>query len=178
MNNQEKPYNQLVSDLLKSIGDEGRRLFSYPDCELDCSFIGFLESYADLKDVPKDFTVIDIGCCQAFQGDYYKEHKQYIGVDIAVPIEQRLRQDNAEYYDGSGQDFIEKTLPELIDKGLDLNKTIAICSYVPDEKLQQMVADTFPYHRVIYCDDMISEKLPAFEKAKEHKQKKNDDYER
>lgn len=178
MKHQESQYNQLVSDLLKSIGDEGRRLLSYSDCELDCSFIGFLESYIDLKNTPKDFTIIDIGCCQAFQGEYYKDHECYIGVDISTPTEWRLKQDNAEYYKESGQKFIEETLPELVEQGLNLNKTIAVCSYVPDIKLQQMVADAFPYHRVVYCDEIISEKLPAFEKTKEHKQKKTDDYER
>lgn len=58
------------------------------------------------------------------------------------------------------QDFINDELPKLKQNGLDLDKTFAICSYVPGQDVQKMVADTFKYNRVIYCQDIISEKLP------------------
>lgn len=181
-------YRTEPAKVLQSIGrEETERLFSDPELELGLDFIGFLAVYADLKELPKDFTIIDIGCNMAFQGDYFKEHERYIGVDSYQPEEWRLRQDNADYYTEMGQAFIQETLPKLIERGLDLEKTMAICSYVPDKELQQMVAETFPYHRVQYCDDMISEKYPAgFEphklfsekEAKEKPSKENSRFER
>ena len=58
------------------------------------------------------------------------------------------------------QDFINDELPKLKQNGLDLDRTFAICSYVPGQDVQKMVANTFKYNRVIYCQDVISEKLP------------------
>lgn len=43
---------------------------------------------------------------------------------------------------------------------LDLNKIYAICSYVPDEEAQKLVADTFPYAKVVYCDKIIVDRKP------------------
>lgn len=139
---------------------EIQRLFSYEYCELEPDFLGFLNSYYDLQTIPKDFTIIDIGCYQALQGIYFRDHKQYIGVDIDTPTEYMLRQENSEYYCMSGQRFIKNKFSKLLKNGLEIDKTFAICSYVPDEELWKMISETFPYHRIKYCDNMISEKLP------------------
>jgi hypothetical protein len=161
----QKGENPMISDkwykdeyirLCRLYPDEINRLFAYEYCELESGFLGFLHVYAELN-IPKDFTVIDLGCCQSVQASYFGEHAAYIGVDIGVPAEWCFRQDNAIYCHSSIQDFIQGTLPTL---NLDLNKTVAICSYVPDEEAQQMVARTFPYHKVVYCDEIISEILP------------------
>lgn len=154
-------YKNETSRILQSIGsEEVSRLFKDPESELDSSFVGFLHVYVDLESISKDFTIIDFGCNAAFQGHYFKNHKCYIGIDNSQPIEWRLRQDNAKYYLESGQEFISNILPNLIEEGLDLNKTIAICSYVPDKELQNMIAEVFPYHKVVYCDNIISENYP------------------
>ena len=81
-------------------------------------------------------------------------------MDAHQPEEWCLRQDNTDYYTEMGQTFIQETLPKLIEHGLDLERTMAICSYVPDKELQQIVTEVFPYHRVQYCEDMISERYP------------------
>lgn len=65
----------------------------------------------------------------------------------------------------SAQTFVETILPKLIEDGLDLNKTFAICSAVPDEEAQALVAETFPYHQVTYPSssfgfDVISCTMP------------------
>ena len=137
-------------------GEEMRRLNEWEYSELEWDFLGFFHEYASV-DVPEDFTVIDLGSYMAIQADYFKHCAGYIGVDIAVPVEYRFRQDNATQYQQSIQDFIRETLPTL---GLDMNKVFAICSYVPDKEAQYLVADTFQYHKVVYCDEIISERLP------------------
>jgi len=151
-------YQKLNSEILSEIDrQEVNRLFSYPECELDGDFIAFLNSYADLKEiVPKGWTILDLGCYQALQGHLYKDHARYIGVDSGVSSEWRLRQDNAEYYECTIQDFIERILPEL---DIDLEKTFAVCSYVPDKQAREMVRNTFPYFRDKYCSE-VHERLP------------------
>ena len=151
---QSKKLSHLIGKL------EMQRLFSYEYCELEPDFLGFLNSYYDLQMLSKNFTIIDIGCYQALQAVYFRNHKKYIGVDNSTPTEYRLRQENAEYYCMSGQMFIKNNIPKLLKNGLDIDKTFVICSYVPDKELWKMISETFPYHRVKYCDDMISEKLP------------------
>lgn len=162
-------FHKMVKDIFQSIKEsdpnELKRLYSWEYCELDPEFPAFLDVYADLKDkVPKEFTVIDLGCCQALQGDYFKEHVAYIGVDNGVPNEWRLRQSNAQYHECSIQQFIQEVLPGL---GLDLNKTFAVCSYVPDEEARKMVRDTFPFHREYYVGCALSERLPDKERTQE-----------
>lgn len=147
----ETMFMEETKKLLADIGkEEAKRLFSYEYCEVGTSFVGFLENYADLKELPKDFTIIDIGSYQSFQGALYKDHERYIGVEPSVPISNRLRQDNAEYFHETAQSFIHDTLPELIEQGLDLSKTFAVCSAVPDAEARKLVQETFPYHRVAY----------------------------
>ena len=165
---EDERYLRECRNILKSIGeDEVNRLFSCDKCELAPDFIGFLENYKDISEkIPHDFTIIDVGCYMAFQADYFKEQKNYIGVEPAVPNEHRLKQHNAEYYERSAQQFIEDTLPKLIDNGLDLQKTFAICSAVPDKEAQKLVCDTFPYHRVAYPAQTTIENFPEKQKIK------------
>lgn len=136
--------------------DEIGRLMKWDYCELEHDFLGFLSEYDCVK-VPEDFAIIDLGCYMGIQATYFANHQAYIGVDVAVPAEWRFQQDNVVSFEQSIQDFLRHTLPTL---DLDLNRCFAICSYVPDSEAQQMVADTFPYHRVVYCDEIISEHLP------------------
>lgn len=156
----DKANNELVTEwyktenknIIASIGSkEARRLFAYEECEADADFFAFLENYKDLSEIlPIDFTIIDIGSCMSLQADYYKNFKRYIGVEPWVPLEFRLRQPNAEYYEQTAQRFIAETLPQLITAGLDLNKTFAVCSAVPDKEVKALVAKTFKYFRVAY----------------------------
>jgi hypothetical protein len=94
------------------------------------------------------------------QAAYFENNAAYVGVDIAVPEEWRFKQDNVVSFQQSIQQFIRETLPEL---DVDLNRCMAIYSFVPDSEAQQLVAETFPYHFVVYCDEIISENLPGDE---------------
>ena len=157
-----KWYETESLNILASIGkEEAKRLFSYDECEVERDYLGFLENYKDLSEIlPKDFTIIDIGSYMSFQADYYKGFKHYIGVEPWVPLEFRLRQPNAEYYEQTAQRFIAETLPQLITAGLDLNKTFAICSAVPDKTTKLLVAKTFKYFRVAYPGEDDLENFP------------------
>ena len=146
----------LNKKIISGIGiQETKRLFSYPECELEYDFLGFLNSYADLPEqIPHDWTLIDFGCYQAFQGYLFRNYAKYIGVDCGISNAWRLRQDNAEYHERTIQDFIAEHLHEL-----NLEKTFAVCSYVPDEQARKMVRSIFPYFRDKYCNE-IYENLP------------------
>lgn len=155
-------YRAENRNIIASIGsEEAKRLFAYEECEADADFFAFLENYKDLSEVlPKNFTIIDIGSCMSLQADYYKGFKRYIGVEPWVPLEFRLRQSNAEYYKQTAQLFVAETLPQLIAAGLDLNKTFAVCSAVPDKTAKALVAKTFKYFRVAYPGEDDLENFP------------------
>lgn len=151
-------YEKECRRIMDEYPEEIKKVFSYKMCELEYDFLGFLDGYKRLqKSIPKDFTVIDLGCNQAVQAVYFKDHAGYIGVDSAIPTDIRFNVLRGTSVQDTIQHFIEKTLPTL---GLDLDKVFAICSYVPDEEAQKLVAKTFPYHSVIYCENVLSENLP------------------
>lgn len=155
--------NEETQHLLELIGkEEANRLFSYEMCELDPTFIGFLDTYRNLADFSKDYAIIDFGCYQAFQAAYFKDHEAYIGVEPAVPLNARFCPENASHFKMSGQRFIEECLPIMVRHGLDLDKTIAVCSWVPDRELWKLVEETFPNYRIKYGDvffESLSEKV-------------------
>lgn len=142
--------------IIKEHSDEIRRIAKYPEFELDHDFLGFLEEYASLP-VPEDFVIIDLGCNHGIQGVYFEGHEAYVGIDIGIPSEWRMQHQNAVYFDCSIQEFVKYIFAEL---NLDPERCFAICSYVPDKEAQQMVAEAFPYHKVVYCDEIISEQYP------------------
>ncbi len=153
------PYLEKCKEIMQTYPEEIRRIFHYPDCELEFGFLGFLENYE--VELPKDFTVIDLGCYQGVQSVYFKDQQQYIGVDVATPtIWRMMATDNVASYQCTIQNFIRDILPHL---NLDLNKTFAICSYVPDEEARAMMRETFPYYRDVYGNEM-QEKLPVIHK--------------
>lgn len=156
---EEREYDVLLKEIFAHADkEELKRVFSYGYCELDCGFLGFLENYSDLRyKVPKDFTIIDFGCYQAIQSYYFKDHKKYIGVDNGLDIEYCLRQNNAEYYYDEIKHFIKE---EILKLNLDLNKVFAISSYVPSDECMDLIAETFPYHRVCYVGYKTRENLP------------------
>ena len=110
------------------------------------SFMGFTRVYKSLLNiVPKHFTIIDLGCCYAAQCYYFKDYKQYIGVDVLE--EERFATKNTIHYNASIQEFIREVLPEL---HLNLQQCFAVCSYVPDEEATELARKTFPNILVYY----------------------------
>ena len=145
------------------------RVFDYEWCELDGSFLGFLDSYKDLPDkLPTDFTVIDIGSYQAVQSEYFKDFARYIAVEPGVPSHAMCWQDNMQSYHMTGQTFIEVFLPKLMDAGLDLYKTFCVCSYVPDFPLwQELIPNIFPYYKCRYVGEKTLENYPKMIKEEQ-----------
>lgn len=145
-------YKRRTPELIESVGkEEMERLLSYEFSEIDRSFVGFIENYFDLQNLPKDFTIVDIGCYQAVQAHYFREHSLYIGIDDGLPVEYRLRQDNAKYFAEKAEDFIIRHLSEMIERGeLDIDKTFAICSAVPSKEAVDACKKTFKYFRISY----------------------------
>lgn len=151
----------LCQELMHQLGDEQlERYMQYDRCEYDGEYLGFIEVYCAVH-VPDDWTVIDLGCNQAAQAWYFKNAAHYIGIDMGIPSKYQTRQDNATYYNMSGQQFIKTVLPDLVTNGtIDPDKTITLCVAVPDKELQHMVMDTFSYHVVTYPTDIISAQMP------------------
>lgn len=126
-------------------------LFKHSDCgaELDKSFfLGFEDVYKGvLNFVPNEKIIIDLGCAYATQSWYFREYKQYIGVDSEMNDNSVIHTENSEFYFTSIQNFIHNIFPSL---KLDLENVFAICSYVPDEEARLLVRETFPNCLVYY----------------------------
>ena len=79
-------YRQETQEVLKMLGKKNQfRIFNYEECEADPEFLAFLSSYKDIASfLSKEYTIIDIGACQAAQGVYFKDFARYIAVEPAV----------------------------------------------------------------------------------------------
>lgn len=161
-----------VCDTFKKIPrEEIDRVFTESDtaaADMDFTFLCFEEVYQKVKEHCNENTIIlDFGCAYGPQAVYFTDCDKYIGIDLPMPMgekEVRFEFSNTEYFIMSGQKFIKEVLPTL---NLDKENIVAVCSYCPDTELQQMVANTFPYNYVQYCDDIISDKLPDIDKEQE-----------
>jgi len=161
---EEKDYLDLCKEVYEIIGaKEYRRLFDWEECELQFDFLGFLDEYQPLRELPKDFTILDLGSYQALQGAFFKDYEQYITVDL-IPEEARLKQDNATHIQCELRRFFKEVLPTL---NLDMEKTVAIGSYVPCSDLKKLIEENFTYYRWVYPGEGRSENLPQKELERE-----------
>jgi hypothetical protein len=116
-------------------------------CELDCTFLGFIEIYEHLSYIiPKNYTIIDFGCYLAAQGFYFQDHNKYIGVDLTEL--KRFTFKNTTHYIKSIQSFIFENLQEY-----DLDETFIICSYVPDREAKEMIRQNSKNLFIFYPSD-------------------------
>lgn len=116
--------------------------------ECDYTFLGFEEVYkAVTLFAPKSKIIIDLGCAYAFQSWYFRDYRQYIGVDNGVCYSDVLETENSEFHFTSIQNFIENVFPTL---GYSLDEVFAVCSYVPDDNAMEMVRNYFPHCLVYY----------------------------
>lgn len=130
-------YQSVVNELLNMIPhEEYNRIMAQENCELDNTFMGFVDIYKCLSEIiPKDKLVIDFGCYLAAQSYFFSEHVKYIGVDICEL--ERFQTDNSIHYVMSIQDFFCRVFPNLKQSYGD--KIFGICSYVPDRQAKDMV---------------------------------------
>lgn len=96
------------------------------DADIDAEFLGFVGIYDQLaRIIPRDWTVVDLGCAYAPQCFFFRDHAGYIGVDL-VQLGARFAAANTTHLVKTIADFSENDA-----KQLDLDRTFAICSYVP-----------------------------------------------
>ena len=156
-------YESLIQNISKSIGRE--RLFKIllqPNCDIDGSFLGFLDVYAKVASrLPKSMTILDIGCAYAIQADYFSDYKKYIGID--VELRQHLEQENAVFYQETGEEFLTKIIQrDFYYHDLSQINTFAICSWVSarNEFLPKLIKALFPYHYIAYVDGSVDKNFP------------------
>lgn len=130
--------HELFNEIPKELID---KVFEYDKCEFDIEFLGFTEYYKALATIiKKGMTVIDFGCNQAVQSWYFREHCSYIGIDVAIPVEYRLKTNNSLHYQEGISHWIEFEFPKL---NINERNCFAICNYVPDWGAQAIVKQRF-----------------------------------
>ena len=113
-------------------------------------FMGFVDIYFYLsKTIPKDWTIIDIGCGYNAQSFLFKDHKKVIAINPYDGDYAMFMSPNCELFRVSGKEFIYNELPKL---NLDLDKTFAILNYVPEwyGGVNEIVRNTFKNLYVFY----------------------------
>lgn len=106
--------------------DQLARVFGQKVCDIDHEFLGFTEKYLALASIiPLDWTVVDLGCAYAPQALIFKDHKAYVGVDVSNG--ERFSAPNTTHYSMTTADFIA-----VHSADFDIDRTFAICSYVPN----------------------------------------------
>jgi hypothetical protein len=87
--------------------------------------MGFVLTYKHLADlIPKDWTVVDLGCAYNPQNWYFRRHHKYIAVDNQTT--ERFVFPNTELYHGNIETWISEHQVEI-----DPKTTFAILNYVP-----------------------------------------------
>jgi len=96
-------------------------------CDIEPVFMGFVNTYRHLAElIPKDWTVIDLGCAYNPQCFYFTEHKLYVAVDNFNEMTEMFQAPNTVIYRESINDFVSGHL-----KDFNLDETFAILNYVP-----------------------------------------------
>lgn len=100
--------------------------------------------------IPKDWTVIDVGCAYNPQSYLFTQHARHIAIeppqcDSDFHFE-FFKAPNTELLFMTGQDFIEEKWHRTMD--LNLNKTFAIVNFVSSGACNLMVRETF---KNCYC---------------------------
>ena len=103
--------------------------------ELQGDFLGFTDTYKHLAQlIPKDWTIVDLGCAYGFQSYYFRKHEKYIGVNLTDKFFRGIA--NAE--------FFKMSIKEYLEKGHYPNeKVFAIVNYVPDWEATELVKEHF-----------------------------------
>lgn len=115
---------RLCADLEKNgYKDQLEVIFDYGSGDIAPEFLGFMNTYYHLsKIISRKRTIIDLGCAYGFQAYYFRNHRQYVGVDIdSVP---KLKTPNSKYFHMDIDDFIDNERWQFVNP-------FAICNYVP-----------------------------------------------
>jgi hypothetical protein len=124
----------------------GRVLKSDASAEINCNDMtcGRGTYYMLSKMIPKDWTVIDFGCAYNAQSYLFQEHARHIAIEPVWNDKdfhfEYFKAHNTELLFMTGQEFIQKELPKM---HLNLDKTFAICNYVPSGACNLLARETF-----------------------------------
>lgn len=120
--NHDKISLNLYEKLEKEYPDQTKKIMAAGSGDISPEFLGFVNIYRRLAEIiPKDWTVIDLGCAYAPQSYYFRKHKKYIGVNIGT--DNVWRTANSQFYFMKISDYIKAHKAQ--------SKEFAICSYVP-----------------------------------------------
>lgn len=95
--------------------------------------------------IPKNWTIIDIGCAYNPQSYLFQNHKRHIAIepkwnDSHFRFEY-FKAPNTELLFMTGQEFIQYELQKM---NLDMKKTFCIVNYVPSDAVNLSARETFP----------------------------------
>ena len=123
-----------------------RVMNSDASAEIDCNNMtcGRGTYYYLSRMIPKDWTIIDIGCAYNPQSYLFQNHARHIAIEPVWNDKdfhfEYFKAPNTELLFMTGQEFIQKELPKM---NLDLDKTFAIVNFVPSGACNLMVRETF-----------------------------------
>lgn len=125
--------------------DEVRRVLEKAEGDIDPSFLGFTSTYIHLAEIiPTSWTVIDFGCGYNPQAYLFLNHKRYVAIDYPLfSNTERFHPEGTELYIMDGADWLRQ-------QNTLTRQTFAICNYVPDTELQQLIKNTFTSVFVFY----------------------------
>ena len=151
---------QVINDALwqalqKECPEQCTRVLDQPRAQIDSTYLGFVNTYEALaRLIPLDWTVVDVGCSYAAQAYYFRKHKAYIGVERRTrPLTKTFCFQNSEFVWMKGEEFVKS---QRHMGQLNLDKTFAICNYVPcgpakpvgEDDVQTAVRKAF---KNVYC---------------------------
>lgn len=150
MNDEHTEENErLFRALMAHAPDQVRRVLSTPNCDIDPSFLGFVDYYAHLCAlIPRHWSVIDLGCAYAPQAWYFRNHHEYLGVDGFTPLAARFAFPNSRHL----VQRIEAFLDDYEAGRVALRKPVfAVMNYVPAARATEgRVRAVFPRLFVYY----------------------------
>lgn len=141
-------YNDCLIKLMKKIPKEEKyRVFNQAMCDIDCEFVGFIQTYYVLsKLIPKDWTIFDFGCSYNAQCYFFDKHKEYHAIE---PIgdngqcTELFHAENTIIHRCTTGEFLKFRFPKM---DIDINKCFAIVNNVPNwygEDSMKLVRDSF-----------------------------------
>lgn len=136
----QKINNNLAVDLAENYPKMFREVVEQEMCDIDGSFLGFVDVYYYLsKVIPKNWTVVDFGCAYNPQSYYFKDHLAFTGVDKW--IKKRFHFKNTVLFEGTIKDYLKQKPPT--------QKVFAICNNVPSEETE-LVRKYYPNCFIYY----------------------------
>lgn len=117
----------------------------YAMAEYEPDFLGFLGQYWCLSRlIPKGWAVVDLGCANGFQAEFFRGHRKYVGIEVSDCV----------FYQTKNSIYRKERIREFLNSNecrmLDPDETFAICNYVPDEKEVEMARKYFKNIFVYY----------------------------